>query len=56
MGGAPARLQHRPQAIVLRINFDFGHGAAPGRFDRLKDIALIYAFAIAAVEKTLPGM
>jgi oligopeptidase B len=45
---------HKP--IMLRINFDIGHGSAPGRFDRLKDIALIYAFAIAAVEKTLPGM
>jgi oligopeptidase B len=45
---------HRP--IVLRTNMDAGHGGAPGRFDRLKEIALGYAFAIAAVEKTLPGM
>jgi oligopeptidase B len=42
--------------IVLRTNMDAGHGGAPGRFDRLKEIALGYAFAIAAVEKTLPGM
>jgi oligopeptidase B len=39
---------------VLRINLDAGHGGAPGRFDRLKEIALSYAFTIAAVEKTLP--
>ncbi len=45
---------HKP--IVLRTNMDAGHGGAPGRFDRLKEIALGYAFAIAAVEKTLPGM
>jgi oligopeptidase B len=45
---------HRP--IVLRTNMDAGHGGAPGRFDRLKEIALGYAFAIATVEKTLPGM
>jgi oligopeptidase B len=41
--------------IVLRTNMDAGHGGAPGRFDRLKEIALGYAFAIAAVEKRLPG-
>jgi oligopeptidase B len=45
---------HKP--IVLRTNMDAGHGGAPGRFDRLKEIALGYAFALAAVEKTLPGM
>jgi oligopeptidase B len=45
---------HRP--IVLRTNMDAGHGGAPGRFDRLKEVALGYAFAIAAVAKTLPGM
>ncbi len=54
-----ARLRARKtdrNAIVLRINLDAGHGGAPGRFDRLKEIALSYAFAIAAVEKTLPTM
>jgi oligopeptidase B len=54
-----ARLRARRtdhNTIVLRINLDAGHGGAPGRFDRLKEIALSYAFAISAVEKTLPEM
>jgi oligopeptidase B len=54
-----ARLRARGtgrKPIVLRTNMDAGHGGAPGRFDRLKEIALGYAFAIAAVEKRLPGM
>jgi oligopeptidase B len=53
-----ARLRARGtgrKPIVLRTNMDAGHGGAPGRFDRLKEIALGYAFAIAAVEKALPG-
>jgi len=41
--------------VVLHINLDAGHAGAPGRFDRLKEVALAYAFAIAAVEGTLPG-
>ena len=42
-------------AVVLRVNLDAGHAGAPGRFDRLKEVALAYAFAIAAVEGALPG-
>ncbi|HLK82963.1 MAG TPA: S9 family peptidase [Xanthobacteraceae bacterium] len=52
-----ARLRRRKtdqNAIMLRVNLDAGHGGAPGRFDRLKEVALGYAFAIAAVEGTLP--
>jgi oligopeptidase B len=54
-----ARLRARKtdrNPIVLRVNMDAGHGGAPGRFDRLKEVALAYAFAIAAVQRTLPGM
>src|SRR5215813_5281036 len=54
-----ARLRSRKtdsSAIVLRVNLDAGHAGAPGRFDRLKEVALGYAFAIAAAEGTLPGM
>ncbi len=54
-----ARLRARGtggKPIVLRTNMDAGHGGAPGRFDRLREIGLGYAFAIAAVEKTLPGI
>jgi oligopeptidase B len=52
-----ARLRGRKtdrNAVVLRVNLDAGHAGAPGRFDRLKEVALAYAFAIAAVEGTLP--
>ena len=35
--------------IVLWLNMEAGHGGAPGRFDRLHEIALSYAFALAAV-------
>ncbi len=30
--------------LFLHTNMDFGHGGASGRFDFLKDIALVYAF------------
>jgi len=52
-----ARLRRRKtnsNPVVLRINLDAGHAGAPGRFDRLKEVALGYAFAIAAVERALP--
>jgi oligopeptidase B len=54
-----ARLRRRKtdrNAVVLRVNLDAGHAGAPGRFDRLKEVALGYAFAIAAVEGALPGI
>jgi oligopeptidase B len=35
--------------IFLKINMDAGHGGAAGRFDRLEEVALIYAFAIQAI-------
>ena len=34
--------------IAFRTNLEAGHGGAAGRFDRLKEVALAYAFAIAA--------
>ncbi len=36
---------------LLRINMEAGHGGAPGRFERLKEVALVYAFALAVTEK-----
>jgi oligopeptidase B len=36
-------------ALAFRTNLDAGHGGAAGRFDRLKEVALAYAFALAAV-------
>jgi oligopeptidase B len=49
-----ARLRARKtdrNPIALRVNMDAGHGGAPGRFDRLKEVALAYAFAVAAAER-----
>ena len=36
----------------LRINMEAGHGGASGRFEGLKETAIEYAFALAAVGKT----
>jgi oligopeptidase B len=49
-----AKLRHEaPNAgpYYLRINMDAGHGGASGRFEGLKETALEYAFALAAVGK-----
>ena len=35
--------------LAFRTNLDAGHAGAAGRFDRLKEVALAYAFAIASV-------
>ena len=32
--------------IAFRTNMEAGHAGAAGRFDRLKEVALAYAFAI----------
>ncbi len=37
--------------VLLKTNMDAGHGGASGRFDSLKDTALEFAFAIAAVDQ-----
>jgi oligopeptidase B len=36
--------------ILLKINMEAGHGGAAGRFDRLEEVALSYAFAIKAIQ------
>ena len=51
-----ARLRNRMTSggpVILRTNMDAGHGGASGRFNRLEQVALEQAFAIAAVEGTL---
>jgi oligopeptidase B len=35
--------------VLLRTNMGAGHGGASGRFDRLDEVALVYAFALWAV-------
>ncbi|HYD44661.1 MAG TPA: prolyl oligopeptidase family serine peptidase, partial [Phenylobacterium sp.] len=37
--------------ILLKCNMEAGHGAASGRFDYLKEIALDYAFAVWATNR-----
>jgi len=49
-----ARLrQYKTNGVVLafRTNMDAGHAGAAGRFDRLKEVALAYAFAIKMMGK-----
>ena len=51
MGRAPARHHDRAAArSCCKINMEAGHGGAAGRFDRLEEVGLIYAFAIRAIE------
>jgi oligopeptidase B len=38
--------QQGPEAIILKTNMEAGHGGASGRFERLKEVALIYAFLL----------
>ncbi|MFD2182066.1 S9 family peptidase [Rhodoplanes azumiensis] len=41
------RLKTNDDLVLLRTNLDAGHGGAAGRFERLREVALAYAFAIA---------
>jgi oligopeptidase B len=41
-------------AIALRVNMESGHGGASGRFNRLKEVAIAYAFAIAVARGEWP--
>ena len=50
-----AKLRHHNKAnskIILWINMDAGHGGASGRFERLSEVALSYAFALMISDKT----
>jgi oligopeptidase B len=40
------RLRTNRNLLAFRTNLDAGHGGAAGRFDRLKEVALAYAFAV----------
>ena len=39
--------------VLLKTNMEAGHGGASGRFDKLEDVALAYAFALACVRRSL---
>lgn len=41
----------KTDVILFHTNLDAGHGGASGRFERLKEIALEYAFMLALLEK-----
>ena len=41
-------LKTNDEPLLLRTNMEAGHGGASGRFDRLEEIALLYAFALKA--------
>jgi oligopeptidase B len=40
------KLKHRNRILLLKTNMGAGHGGDSGRFDRLKEVAMEYAFAI----------
>jgi oligopeptidase B len=42
--------------VLLRTNMGAGHGGASGRFNRLDEIAVVYAFALWAVGKAESGV
>ncbi len=42
--------------VLLKTNMSSGHGGASGRFERLDDVALTYAFALAAVNGARSGL
>ncbi len=49
-----ARLRERNTGnnlLLLKTNMDAGHGGASGRFERLKEIAVDYAFALLIADK-----
>jgi oligopeptidase B len=48
-----AKLRERAagkELILLRTNMEAGHAGASGRFERLREVALSYAFALKVSE------
>lgn len=40
--------------LIFKINMDYGHGGASGRFKRFEEIALEYAFALEVLGRPVP--
>jgi len=49
MDRAIARDHEGRRPVLLRTNMGAGHGGASGRFNRLDEVAIVYAFALWAV-------
>jgi oligopeptidase B len=47
------RLKDQNRILLLKTNMGTGHGGDSGRFDRLKEVALEYAFAIDTLQPAL---
>ena len=46
------RVVPTPDALMmLRINMEAGHAGAAGRFDRLDEVAMVYAFLLSVLGK-----
>ena len=50
---APCVVRTDDTLIAFRTSLDAGHAGAAGRFDRLREVALAYAFAIKVVSTAL---
>jgi oligopeptidase B len=50
------RLKTDNHPLLLKTNMDAGHGGAAGRFDRLKEVALVQVFALDAVGGARTGV
>ena len=44
-------LKTNDNLLLFKTQMGAGHGGSPGRFDRLKEVALVYAFGLMVAEK-----
>ena len=43
---AAGAIAFRAQPVLLKMHMGAGHGGASGRFNRLDEVAIVYAFAL----------